>query len=318
MVGDPPGRPRPAASPPGRRGSPRPGPRPCRSAGCSQGVGRLDDPTAPGSWFSAGRTQVGPFHRRHQHRPVQVLVAPLARGLRAGTGRRGTPPRAASSPSADGGAPHRAGREAHSRTFSKRLVQVPAQLLRLAQATQARRASPRCRGPRCRSAPPPSGSSVPRVPGVDPLPDARPSCSRTRRPAGGSGRGRTSAAARTAGRGSPRSGRARLPSATAWWASSELPVVGAGSAPAQSWIAVSENWKKIPSPRISEAGTQVGSSADEPHPLVLGELRRAVVVAGRLDPGEADQGPDLTQPLDQDDLLEVGRRSRPGARPPGA
>ena len=40
------------------------------------------------------------------------------------------------------------------------------------------------------------------------------------------------------------------------------------------------------------------------HPLLLGEVADLGVVAGRLDPGEPDQGTDLPQPLGQDDLLQ--------------
>src|SRR5271165_6584316 len=41
------------------------------------------------------------------------------------------------------------------------------------------------------------------------------------------------------------------------------------------------------------------------HSLGFGELGGALVVTWGLDPGEADECPDLTQPFRQDDLLEV-------------
>ena len=54
-------------------------------------------------------------------------------------------------------------------------------------------------------------------------------------------------------------------------------------------------------------GTHFGALPAQRHPLVLGEVAELGVVARRLDPGEADQGPHLPQPLGQDDLLETLR-----------
>ena len=64
-------------------------------------------------------------------------------------------------------------------------------------------------------------------------------------------------------------------------------------------------WKKRPSPRISEAGTQVGGCGTILARWLGGKRRRIVVVARGLNAGEADEGTDFAQPLGQHDLLEI-------------
>ena len=77
-------------------------------------------------------------------------------------------------------------------------------------------------------------------------------------------------------------------------------------------IAVSLNWKKMPSPRISEAGTHFGATRDSGARRSLGTSKRRVVIAGRLNPREADQRPDFTHAFHQHDLFEEMAVDLPG------
>ena len=144
-----------------------------------------------------GRMQTRPGPRWVPGRCDPGTCCPVRRMSPGRRGRRGTTPRGATCPPCPDGARSKAGRW-NKAACSPSPDSDGAPGCRVLPAIPARRACPRCRVPPCRSRRPPSRGDPCRDCGSRSAPGAMPPCSRTPAKAAGSGRGRTSAAGRTA------------------------------------------------------------------------------------------------------------------------
>ena len=207
---------------------------------------------------------------------------------------------------------HTAGRTHNAASFPRR-CRGDCQAGRACPRHKARRAFPRCRRQRCRSTRPPSARPR-RGSGSKSVPGSRPWCNHTQWKAAGSPHGQTCAAERIECqdtgfglRNAPRFSPSSM-------GVEELVVIGPvlaspiSAGPFQrSGRRCPRHESPTPEPKLGLAGTTV--------PATRRAIRRRVEIAGRFQPGEANQCPNFTQLLGQDDLLERSLCSLRAAEP---